>query len=115
MTTDDHPSVPRQVEIGERNELLCPRCGHGFMHQAITEVFERQGEDGERGLHVKVTGSYVHVDTLQEGNPSYRRQGLRVSCVCEGCGGVSSLTIVQHKGQTLMEWEETAGGLALDQ
>jgi hypothetical protein len=38
-------------------------------------------------------------------NPSARRDGIRVFFVCENCGKDSALTIVQHKGETYVEWE----------
>jgi len=89
----------------ERDELLCPKCEGEWMHQGLVEVFDR-GED-ESGSHIHTsagTGS-ISVDRDMSKNPSLRRQGIRIHFKCEmGCNSV--LDIVQHKGFTLVSWED---------
>ena len=87
--------------------LNCPVCGEdGHMHQRTVEVFQR-AEDASIGLHVQVLTETVFVGSEMDGNPSSRRQGLRIKFECESCPDKPHfLTIVQHKGSTLIEWEQ---------
>lgn len=83
--------------------LLCPNCGFGYLHHEKVDVYER-GEDATDGLHVAIRGS-AKVDRNMKGNPSSRRDGLRIHFSCEGCSVVSFMTIAQHKGQTYLAFE----------
>jgi len=98
--------------------LACPACEAELLHQGRVEVFVRQCEDAETGLYVAVDGLHAQIATTLEDNPSLRRQGLRIFFLCENCCAVPALTIVQHKGQTLLAWEdhheETACGPECD-
>lgn len=97
--------------------LDCPYCGNDNTHQGNVEVYSR-GEDSPDGTHVTVTqkpefgpahggrlpcgdGS-VKVDRDLSGNPSLRRQGLRLWFWCEFCPHPFSLDISQHKGLTII-------------
>ena len=94
------------VKLTSSNELVCPFCGYVNLHQRIVEVFDRK-EDREEGLHVKTDGQKVSVDRSLVGNPSSRRQGLTIAFECEHCRHDDkhpTLTIVQHKGTTYIEW-----------
>jgi hypothetical protein len=87
------------------NIVKCPRCDYEFIHQLTVEVFDHV-EDQEHGLYVKVSQGEMNVmSELPVGNPSKRRDGLRILFGCESCGQVSSLVIYQHKGLTTCEWE----------
>ena len=83
--------------------LRCPVCGGEYLHQDNTEIFNRSHEDSTEGLHVTVDGQKLQTDHSQTGNPSLRRDGMRIDLWCELCNSSSSLTIVQHKGNTLLE------------
>ena len=83
--------------------LRCPACGYEYMHHEVLEVFERPKEDAEHGVHVTITGCTVTVDNKMTGNPSLRRDGLRIRFWCEGCDEKSTLTLVQHKGQSFLQ------------
>jgi len=107
---------------GEQN-LLCPKCGEDFLHQIKTEIFERV-EDGKWGTHI-IAESYdradcpsppeifyphrklgkIEIDNNLDGNPSPRRQGLKIYFYCELCDEIFILNIYQHKGVTMVEWE----------
>ena len=101
--------------------LSCAHCAHQNLHQETIEVFERI-QDDERGLRVVVkhaadtprtadgrpvgdVTSKLIADSILHGNPSPRRQGLRVKCRCEDCGKLTSLVIFQHKGTTYVDVE----------
>ena len=84
--------------------LLCPSCGFDHLHHGRVEVFEREGEDKEKGVHVLVDRGSAVIDQNMSGNPSSRRDGLRVEFGCEGCSAQLVLTIAQHKGQTYLEF-----------
>ncbi len=84
--------------------LQCPHCGFDYLHQKAIEYFSRK-EDAEKGLHVSVTSlDTVIIDDRLVGNPSSRRDGIKISFTCEGCSAPCSLAIVQHKGQTFLGW-----------
>ncbi len=86
--------------------LLCPLCGGDYLHHVIVETFERS-EDAEKGIHTIIKDTQVDVkyDTLA-GNPSSRRNGFKVMFYCEHCqGNLPAMVISQHKGQTIMGWE----------
>ncbi|MFY9718796.1 MAG: hypothetical protein WAK16_04050 [Candidatus Cybelea sp.] len=85
------------------NELtvLCPACGGNWTHQRRVETFFRR-EDAATGTHVSADGSHTTIDPCLHGNPSRRRDGVRIWIECENCEHQFDLTIVQHKGQTLV-------------
>jgi hypothetical protein len=94
--------------------LLCPRCGSEFLHQAEVTVYSRAEDDDVTvktvvGLDGAATAALVQ--SSASGNPSARRHGLAIRFWCEECGddrdhdGVE-LTIAQHKGVTALEWRE---------
>jgi len=80
-------------------ELQCPSCGFNYLHQGRVEVFER-AEDAETGTRVVVDSGKVEVDDSMLGNPSPRRDGVRIHFWCEGCKSLPYMEIVQHKGNT---------------
>lgn len=86
--------------------LECPSCGDTYLHHEVVEVYQRESEDAPRGLHVTVGSPAMAIDTAQDGNPSRRRNGLRIRFRCEGCEAEPALVIEEHKGQTFMGWEE---------
>jgi len=101
-------TVPRFSALGNCAVLRCPRCRGDFdhLHQGRVEVFERR-EDAERVCRTTVDRKTTDLDYLpndESGNPSSRRQGLRIHFECEGCGDGLILNIGQHKGQTLVDW-----------
>ncbi|MBA4067973.1 MAG: hypothetical protein C0501_30575 [Isosphaera sp.] len=100
-------STPRFVrarpDCGVPAILRCPGCGFEYLHQQSVEVFERD-EDDARGTHVTVTRAGAAADADLSGNPSERRQGLKVAFRCEGCWAVSTLALAQHKGHTFVEF-----------
>ena len=86
--------------------LHCPACGFFYLHHIKVDVFSRMQEDSPTGLHVAVDGTSVAIDhgaDCKDGNPSMRRDGLAVYFTCEGCEAVSVLTLVQHKGNTILD------------
>jgi len=99
--------------------LKCPRCEDVALHHHQVEVFNREREDSERGTDVMVNGAEISINQSMYGNPSRRRNGIRIYFTCEFCdvgsdedgGGIPldpciALTIYQHKGSTYMHWED---------
>lgn len=82
--------------------LLCPGCNGVNLHHHKVEVFERDAEDASTGRRVTVEAYQVSVTGDMTGNPSARRDGMRVAFWCETCSALSELTIVQHKGTTYL-------------
>jgi hypothetical protein len=92
---------PYDADSAYRGKLLCAHCGHDYLHTHSVEVFER-AEDEETGLHVKVVGKSAAIDRSMGGNPSARREGMRITFECEWCGEITALSVAQHKGWTLV-------------
>lgn len=84
--------------------LTCPLCGGDYLHHEIVEIFERE-EDREKGLHVVVENGQIKIDDVLTGNPSHRRNGLKIRFFCEQCPAKPTMIISQHKGQTAIGWE----------
>ncbi|MEA3437936.1 MAG: hypothetical protein U9R43_15845 [Thermodesulfobacteriota bacterium] len=85
-------------------ELKCPSCGFNYLYHDRIEVFDRT-EDAETGLHVDVSDEKVSVDNNLNGNPSGRRHGLKIYFRCEGCSEKPVMSILQHKGNTYINFE----------
>ena len=95
-----------RVTFNEHNEAICPGCGSDYMHQGRVSVFNRTKEDAHDGVKVVVDGLQVTTHPKLTGNPSLRRQGLTIQFECEQCHDDPVLTIVQHKGNTIIEWQK---------
>jgi hypothetical protein len=102
----------------DHTSLQCPSCGDPTLHHDAVNVYFRQ-EDADEGIAVAVDGgaigSMVKVDaaagqvpvavsTSQAGNPSPRRDGVAIRFWCESCAATPVLNIIQHKGDTIVEW-----------
>lgn len=121
----------RPVKLSEFIEgctcLVCPGCGEDFLHQGEVTVYNRERDESETGAAVTVSTSEfkgppnykggppstrertavtIGQDVSKAaGNPSDRRQGLKIAFECEvGC--TANLTIIQHKGNTVIEWAD---------
>lgn len=101
--------------------LQCPVCEDGNLHQRTVEVYQRWKEDAEHGGAWGHISAGLDVIMPMEKNPSPRRDGVRIRFMCEHCSlaaaGPTSvdfaevgpvMTIIQHKGETIMEWENGA-------
>jgi hypothetical protein len=96
--------MERFLRFNEHNELLCPACGSGYLHQGKVVVFNPETEDAKEGVKVEVDGLKVRVEPELKGNPSPRRQGLLIHFLCEECDEAPAMVIAQHKGNTIMRW-----------
>ena len=85
--------------------LLCPSCGGNYLHHDKVEVFERD-DDAETGLHVTIENGKASTDNDLKDNPSSRRHGLKIHCWCEHCEAKPVLSIIQHKGNTWINFKE---------
>lgn len=91
------------INIDERT-LQCPSCKGEYLHQ-VEVVAYWGGEDKGTGLKMVSSPERCFIGTSMEGNPSPRRQGLTIRFDCESCSAELLLSVVQHKGQTLIQWE----------
>jgi len=97
--------IPMPLIIDEYDgRLTCPNCTGQDLHQYKIEIFNR-GEDKKFGEHILVDGLDVIIDDNLKGNPSKRRQGLKVYFYCECCDYEIALNIYQHKGSTYLNTE----------
>ena len=98
--------------------LVCPVCNGENLHQQAVGVyynpFDSRREDS-RGVLVTPDGECtVHTELLAGVlNPSDRRDGIRISFLCECSCKVPDLLILQHKGTTYMAWENEPSGSRL--
>jgi len=94
------------IHIDGEDILVCPNCRNNFLKQYKTEIFDRD-EDDVKGLHI-ITEREKELLTIKsdlKGNPSMRRDGLKIHFKCEMCPVKSVLEIYQHKGQTFIEFK----------
>ena len=101
--------------ITDGDSTPCPNCGSPTLHQEFVEVFFRE-EDADEGIGVSVQGvnsamkqsgieyTPVSVFTSQKRNPSRRRDGVAIQFWCEACPAHPVLHVLQHKGDTIIEW-----------
>ena len=87
--------------VRRTSTLTCANCGCEYLHHTRVSIYERQ-EDAFDGLHIEVGDNQVVMNTSQEGNPSPRRSGIKIRLDCEGCNKITWLSLIQHKGQTIM-------------
>ena len=91
---------------GEQLMVRCAGCGELNLHAFRVQVFERRQEDAEDGRVVEVMYGKP-IDTrndAEHGNPSGRRNGIRIYFSCECCPHISVLALYQHKGTEYMTW-----------
>lgn len=96
------------IAINDDGALSCPKCSHTYLNHLQIEVWEREEDAHEALVTICTTGGGVSVirkSTFY--NPSPRRNGARVQFACECCHAKPVLTFIQHKGETLLAWEET--------
>ena len=93
--------------LARGGNLLCPVCQFDYVHHSTVVVYNRDKEDSHTGLVTDVgkSGTTTVRAHNMAGNPSARRDGIRIACECEE-GHSFYLTVSQHKGQTYIEtWE----------
>jgi hypothetical protein len=92
-------------------ELHCPICVDDVnLHHFKLEVWNRERENALSGTHIIISDQNVEMDhNAEDGNPSFRRDGLKISFWCETCSGLFNLCLSQHKGTTYMKWEQLPG------
>ncbi|MDR1084787.1 MAG: hypothetical protein LBP22_07985 [Deltaproteobacteria bacterium] len=88
--------------------IQCPKCHCGNLHHVKVEIFSRQEDKGEVFNTVFSKGTQISIDKILEAsdNPSSRREGLKIWFTCENCDLYSALNVVQHKGETLLYWDD---------
>jgi hypothetical protein len=101
----------------DEGQLQCPHCDGTYLHQTKVEVFWR----GERAVDGRMIGREdapsiaVVIDDgtaslgIPTRNPSTRRDGLLIHFFCENCDYRPTLAIAQHKGQTMIFWDQRFG------
>jgi len=91
-------------DLYDCNILDCPACGGENLHQERVDSWFRE-EDAEKGLRTSaMKDGSCFVTSELHGNPSGRRDGLTITFSCETCEDLPVLSIVQHKGLTLVGW-----------
>jgi hypothetical protein len=97
-------------------ELLCPNCGHGYLHHEGVVSYDR-GEDDALIMMTTVRGQRTSTFLTQNNaqNPSARRDGVAIGFWCEHCHQHWELTIAQHKGKSLCRWRFACSGAPPDQ
>lgn len=93
---------------GDYFRPMCPKCEGTYMHQGAIHLFTRDREDSATGTLVTSDGFNTSTASKADmtNNPSRRRDGLSIDMDCEICGPVGRLTVYQHKGETLIGWQQ---------
>ena len=89
----------------EDKVLRCAECNCESMQPYQVDVFNRAGEDNDKGLHVTIADQVITQDddvSRDAGNPSKRRSGAKLLFRCERCNALTAIVLVHHKGQTLI-------------
>ena len=99
------------------DSVLCPCCDSPNSHHIGVEIFDHE-EDSSKGDHITLWSKYsagwsylggenIELTSLPKdsydddcSNSSYRRNSIRIHCVCEQCAMNFSFDILQHQGQT---------------
>ncbi len=100
--------IPLRIEddvMGLGGTLFCPSCGGNYLHHNHIDTYFRHKEDSAVGLAVTSESQFTTVENGQIGNPSPRRDGIRIKFWCENCDATPSMVIVQHKGSTYVGFE----------
>jgi len=89
--------------------LSCPFCDSSYLHHQQVTHYDRLEDNPDTTVTIVRAGLHVaHMmwpsETVR--NPSSRRDGLVVQFWCEGCDNEPELYLLQHKGQTFLEWRE---------
>lgn len=81
--------------------LECPICKATSVHQDRVEVFSCIEDSAETITLVDCQHGIIDGVAPSAGNPSHRRDGLRIIFECEMCGPTAfAWEIWQHKGET---------------
>ena len=107
------------VAMADDFVLKCPGCNDDWLHHESVVVQNRASEDKD--------GKFITVDGLEISSRSAvnkefpgRRDSVEIEFWCEQCHGYDEtddistlnlpgrfvLTIMQHKGQTMLSWRE---------
>jgi len=102
------------AKVMDNDVLLCGHCDNEYTHLYKVEIFDRK-EDSKTGKHLTYTMGEVipgdcwamadgkgnlTTDNNLDANPSPRREGIRLTYVCESCGKDTHITFAQHTGMT---------------
>lgn len=87
--------------------VQCAWCEFDYTHQDAVAVFDRSEDQPERITYVPHGPGEScwsdQMDVVSHGNPSARRQGVRIGLTCEECSRRSFVEITQHKGCTSVQ------------
>jgi len=102
---------PTPIEIDNCGHLNCPECGGNNIHHKGVSVYLRDREDGPGVLHLVPEHSVDKVDSFQIKSHQIpgRRNSLLINFWCETCPEISTLQIIQHKGNTQLNWIREIG------
>ena len=121
-TQAEYTSGTIYIDPGTSSVLVCPICvgekhkPNMNLHQGTVEVYIRGKEDSLSGTHVLVEesnnenmgkGAIFADHDVEDGNPSVRRDGLKIAFRCEYHDDPLMLNIFQRKGITYFQWDNT--------
>lgn len=99
-------STVRLEDMGDlTSRLLCPKdgCHNNNLHHGRVKVINRDREDSD-ALAVAVDHHTVTSKRIPSKEAPGRRDGIEIEFSCEEHGPVGVLSIMQHKGDTLLEF-----------
>lgn len=108
VTRSERPMHPNHMVGGkietDDGALSCPSCKASNLHQVKVVSEFRFDEDGD-GIRTTVTRDEVNTTGQLTDNMKYRRDNLYIHFTCEHCDALPVLAIIQHKGSTLIDWD----------
>lgn len=93
------------MKLSRALQLQCPKCNRTYLTHGTVEVWNRDREDSSGSFTRVEPDRKVRSESVDVGFIG-RRSDVRISFQCESCGDVGQLSIVEHKGHTLVCWSD---------
>lgn len=93
--------------LDEYGFLICPKCNKDNLHQINAKVIFRDTEDSNGTLAIIGTKKVFTTRVLDKAIEG-RRDVIYIDFWCENCkesDNIHTLRIMQHKGNTIIDWK----------
>lgn len=96
--------VPNRTYPETGKAIFCPKCKGANLHQ-VKVVSEFRFHEDSDGVRTIVTPKGTSTTYQESDTMSNRRDNMYIHFTCENCEASPVLSIIQHKGSTLINWE----------
>jgi hypothetical protein len=104
MTVHHLNLKPKPAPQFDHFQMKCAGCGWDCTHHYKVEVFalpQKMPALAPMSWSRPASRSLTTNDA-ETGNPSSRRDGVRILMTCEECDALTAIEIIQHKGTTYL-------------